>query len=133
MYIINIPCYHTVCVLGVVLIVASLFGLSYGICSTSVLHPSEGIANGVGINERVEITCQCGLQLQPGTWYFNGSEISSSTDFVPHVSFNLRSLGFTTLVIPNFLPQYAGNYTCASTSDRRDLTVIELSVSQQCE
>ena len=117
-------------VLGVVLIIVSLFGSSCGDCSTNVLYPGEGITNGIEIDERVEITCQCGLLLQSGTWYFNGSEISSSRDSIPYVDFNL---GFTTLVIPNFLPQYAGNYTCASTSDRRNSIVIELNVSKQCK
>ena len=107
-----------------------MFGSSYGDCNTNVLDPSEGITNGVEINERVEITCQCGLVLQPESWYFNGSEISSSSDSIPYVNSNL---GFTTLVIPNFLPQYAGNYTCASTNDRRNSIVIDLKVSQQCK
>lgn len=116
--------------LGVVLIVASLFGSSYGDCNTNVRDPSEGIANGVEINDRVEITCQCGLMLQPGAWYFNGSEISSSSGSMPYVNSNLQS---TTLVIPDFLPQHVGNYTCASTSDRRNSAVIELKVSQRCK
>ena len=121
------------CVLGVVLIVASLFGSSYGDCTTNVLHPNEGIANGVEIDELVEITCRCGILLQPEAWYFNGSEINSSRDSIPYVDFNSLNFGFTTLVIPNFLPQHAGNYTCGSTRDHENLIMIELNVSKQCK
>ena len=100
-------------------------GSGYSRCITNVLYPSNGINNGVEIDERVEITCQCGL-LQPGRWYLNVTEINSSRDSVPYVR-------FTTLVIPNFVPQYVGNYTCESRNDRRNSTVIELYVSKQCK
>lgn len=110
--------------LGVVIIVASLCGSTYGDCTTSVISPGGGIANGVEINERVEIECQC------GTWYYNGSEIGSSMESIPYVTNIPES---ATVVIPNFLPQYAGSYTCASEENPDRSTVIELNIPNYCK
>ena len=104
--------------------------MSHGECSTVVDHPREGITDGVEINDNVEITCQCdGVQ---GVWqYFNGSEIDSpSKDSIPYVNLT-KNAGYATLIITNFLPWHAGNYTCTTTSGRK--RIIELKISQQCK
>ena len=120
-------------VLGVVLIVASLCGLGHSDCNASVSLPSNGIDNGVEIGERVEVSCQCSV-LELASWYFNGTALSSSMDSIPYV--NLIT-GITVLVIPNFMPQHAGNYTCApatsSILDQGLVIVIELNISKQCK
>ena len=117
-------------VLGIVLTVASLWGLSDANCRADVF-PSNGIADGVDIGQSVEIDCNCGVP--SGTWSFNGSEISSSGDSVPRVTFSAYTLGYTLLVIPNFSPQYAGNYTCAVDDDSVKPTVVELSTPNYCK
>jgi len=92
--------------------------------------------SGVEIGDRVEIACHCDDdQLSLTTaWYFNGSRITSYSlgDSNYYVT-STRNLGYLTLIVPNFLPGHAGNYTCASSSDHKYSTVIELSVSKQCE
>lgn len=118
-------------VLGIVLIVASLWGLSDANCRADVFSPINGIADGVGIDQSVEIDCNCGSM--PGTWSFNGSEISSSRDSVPYVTFSAYTLDYTLLVIPNFSPQYAGNYTCARNDDSVMPTVVELTTPNYCK
>lgn len=92
-----------------------MWGSSYGDCTTVVNSPSNGILNGVVIGESVEISCRCGRQ--SGTWYFNGSQIGAYVD----------------LDIPTFLPQHAGNYTCASNNSREKSTVIELKIPKHCK
>jgi len=98
-----------------------------------VHHPSKGITNGVEIDDRVEIACHCDNNVSTTAWYFNGSRITDvlPRDSNPYVS--SVNLGYLTLVIPNFLPPNAGDYTCASSSDDDKSTVIKLSISQQCK
>ena len=122
-----------VSILGIVIIVASLWGLSDGSCTASVFSPSNGIADGVDIDQSVQIDCNCGVALNPGTWSFNGSEITSSTNSIPNVTFSAYTMEYTMLVIPNFSPQYAGNYTCAFHDDSIKPTVVELKTPNYCK
>ena len=104
-------------------------GSGHSDCSASVRLPRNGIDSGVEIGEHVEISCQCSLLPLP-SWYFNGTALSSSRDSIPYV--NLIT-GNTILVIPNFMPQHAGNYTCAPLGVFDQAIVIELNISKQCK
>lgn len=122
------------CSSGVVLIIASLCGSSYGGCSTDIHSPSRQIENGIEVNEHVVIACWCNGPSDSGAWYLNGSRIKSSNDSIPYQYYytDINNRGHV-LVVPNFLPQYVGNYTCASSNGHVKSIVIELIISQQCK
>ena len=115
----------------------SLCGTSRSDCSIVVRTPiNEDIVNGgIEISERVEITCWCSIQsVGDGRWYFNGSEIDLSDDSIPYQVFDTDYFNSGhILIIPNFLPQYVGNYTCTSSNGRVESLVIELKISQRCK
>lgn len=123
------------CSSGVVLIIASLYGSSHGGCSTDIHSPSSRqIENGIEVNESVIIACWCNGLSESGAWYLNGSRIKSSNGSIPYqYHFTDNDTEGHILVVPNFLPQYVGNYTCASSNDRMKSIVIELIISQQCK
>ena len=115
---------------GVVLVIAGICGSGESRCITRIVHPNTGIADGVEINANVEIACKCDTDtIQLESWYFNGSIITLiQSNYLPYAT--ILSDGNVTLTIPNFVPSYAGNYTCIS-SNNRETTQVELTISQQ--
>jgi len=117
--------------LGIVLVVATIFGSGKSHCITQTLKPN-GISDGVEINSNVEIACKCdNHKVQLEWWYFNKSRITLiQSSHLPYAT--IRPDGYVTLTIPKFTPSFAGNYTCASSSGGES-TQVELTISQQCK
>ena len=118
--------YNTIFV-GIVLAIATICGSVKSQCSTRIIQPSSGIAGGLEINSNIVIACDCEGDTQLEAWYFNGSLIEfvmNSNEIVPYATI-VRD-GYVTLTIRNFVPSYAGIYTCASSNG--ESTQVELTI-----
>ena len=119
--------YNTISV-GIVLAIATICGSVKGQCSTRIIQPSSGIADGLEINSKVEVACDCEGDNQLEAWYYNGSLINfvmnNEDEIVPYATI-VRD-GYVTLTIRNFVPSYAGIYTCASSNG--ESTQVELTI-----
>jgi len=117
---------------GIVFVIAIIYGSVESHCITQIIQPSTGIANGVEINDNVEINCKCDTNtIQLESWYFKGSIITLiQSNHLPYAT--ILPDGYVTLTIPDFTPSFAGNYTCASSNNGLS-TQVELTISKQCK